>query len=103
MINFTTWGQFLYLDMVLILSVRSRFGNRKLSNPLGTSVFGFETLNDAEPDANTMEVNTPDEASNALESMSLEKVQKPQKEKPSGGAAGKFKKKDKKKKKNKNF
>ena len=48
-----------------------------------------------------MEVANPDEASEALESMSLEKSKKPQ-NKPSGGAAGKFKKKDKKKKK-KNF
>merc|ERR1719285_1048619 len=77
--------------------VRTRFGSRKLVNPLNTADFGFSTADEAET---VEEMETMDAAAANLESMSLaqESEAKP---KPSGGAVSKFKKKDKDKKKKK--
>jgi len=77
--------------------VRTRFGSRKLVNPLNTADFGFSTADEAEP---VEEMETMDAAAANLESMSLaqESEAKP---KPSGGAVSKFKKKDKDKRKKK--
>eukprot|EP00095_Tigriopus_kingsejongensis_P005197 maker-scaffold321_size207582-snap-gene-1.33 protein:Tk05197 transcript:maker-scaffold321_size207582-snap-gene-1.33-mRNA-1 annotation:"periodic tryptophan protein 1 homolog" len=76
-------------------SVRNRFGDRKLRNPLGVSEFGYPTLNEAEPD-------TAMDASQAMEAMAIEPdeiaVIQPA---PTGGAVGKFKKQKEKKKKKK--
>ena len=86
-------------------TVRRRFGNRKLVNPLGYSDFGFATANEAEPtEAANGSANGGAEAKmevveEALETMALAKPASS----VGGGAAGKFRKKEKKKKKNKNF
>ena len=84
------------------IPVRTRFGNRKLENPLGFSSFGFETANDAEVETMEEEVR----------SVSLQEVPvKREDHQPlgatgssnGGGAIKKFKKKEKKKNKKKEF
>jgi len=92
---------FKVLDIRENSQVRSRFGNRKLLNPLKTADFGFETADDAEP-GEDMET----EAAISLGSMSLAageiKTEDSSAVPVSGGAISKFKKKKKEKKK-KNF
>ena len=85
--------------------MRAHFGSRELKNPLGTSNFGFKTLQDAEPEGAMEEA-----ASAAMEGMELKdededevKVSVNAAGAKSTGATGKFRKKDKKKKKKKNF
>lgn len=76
--------------------MRSRFGKRKLSNPLGYATFPFSSVDDAEAAIKTedqeMKEDPSDAATEALEKMAV-----------TGGAAGKFKKKEKKKKGKKKF
>ncbi len=83
-------------------AVRSRFGSRKLANPLGFSEFGYKTADEAEPEAQNGE-EMEEDASEALESMAISKAGPAENVGSGGGAAGKFKKKDKKKKKKKQF
>jgi len=84
---------FKVMDLRELAPVRSVFGKRQLSNPLNTTEFGFATAEEAEP-AEDMDTVT-EAATNTLQSMSISP------EKPSGGAAAKFRKKDKDKKKKK--
>ncbi|TRY73816.1 hypothetical protein TCAL_02578 [Tigriopus californicus] len=91
------------LDIRESASVRHRFGERKLTNPLKTSNFGYSTINEAEPDPSPETTVDAEMASDALEAMALETesitvIQPPV---VSGGAVGKFKKKEKKKNKKK--
>jgi hypothetical protein len=86
------------LQEKLFFSVRTRFGRRRLQNPLGYASFGFETADDAEVE--TMEED--------VRAVSLRDQREPvqqlqQQQQGSGGAVGKFKKKDKKKKNKKQF
>ena len=81
------------LDIRESAAVRSRFGTRKLTNPLGFSAFGFDTANDAEPAAND------EEMTEQFADIKVEDSSSAKQDVPSGGAAGKFRKKDKKKKK----
>merc|ERR1711874_548458 len=83
---------FKVMDLRELAPVRL-FGKRQLSNPLNTTEFGFATAVEAEP-AEDMDTVT-EAATNTLQSMSISP------EKPSGGAAAKFRKKDKDKKKKK--
>merc|ERR1711994_910161 len=88
------------LDIREAASVRSRFGARKLTNPLGYSAFGYDTANEAEP-VNDEEmadqfadIKVNDEGAAAATSEPAASNQTTS----SGGAAGKFRKKEKKKK-----
>lgn len=73
-----------------------RFGQRKLSNPLGYASFPFSSVDDAEEAIKKgdqeMKDDLSDLAAEALQKMAV-----------TGGAVGKFKKKDKKKKGKKKF
>jgi len=84
------------LDIREAASVRSRFGSRKLTNPLGFSAFAYETANEAEP------VNDEEMAEQFAEIKVEDAASEPKQEASSsssgGGAAGKFRKKEKKKK-----
>jgi hypothetical protein len=90
----------LYFEARYILidffTVRSRFGNRKLENPLGFSSFGYETANDAE-------VETMEEDVKAVSLQDQPANPREQSESSSGGAIKKFKKKEKKKNNKKEF
>ena len=76
----------------------SRFGARKLTNPLGFSAFGYETANDAEPAAATADEEMADQMAN-IKVGGGGASGSTKSEASSGGAAGKFRKKEKKKKK----
>jgi len=84
-------------------AVRTRFGSRKLTNPLGYSSFGFETADDAEPVKD--EVDMTDQFADikveegGSESQTTKTESAAEGGASSGGAAGKFRKKEKKKKK----
>ncbi len=80
--------------------MRSRFGNRKLVNPLQYADFGYATANEAEEAPENMDV----EAAAAMKSMNIGQASGngAASSSISGGAAGKFRKKDKKKKKKQN-
>ncbi len=84
-------------------SVRARYGDRKLVNPLSTSDFGFETLNAAEADIEhddaEMEQQQEDDDDGAVGGAAAAAVAGAH---VNGGAAGKFRKKDKKKGNKKN-
>jgi hypothetical protein len=79
--------------------VKSHFGSRVLTNPLGASSFGHATIMDAEAS-----MAAEDEAGAAVEAMTLDEQGPSVSGSGGGGAAAKFRKKEKKKKKkNKNF
>jgi len=100
------------LDIRENSGVRSRFGSRKLTNPMGYSAFGYETANDAEPEggaaANTADEEMADqfaeikvkEEEGGEDSSSAKAAEQPSTSAADGGggAAGKFRKKEKKKK-----
>jgi len=84
-------------------TVRQRFGNRTLANPLNVTPFGYTTANEAEPD-NEMETEN---AVKVMENMSLDSKRSEKDNthsqhstKHSAGAAAKFKKEKTKRKKN---
>ena len=78
--------------------VRNQFGERKLTNPLGGADFGHSTINQAEANIKSEDMEVANEA---LDSLTLRTNEI--KSEISKGAAGKFQKKRKKKNKAKNF
>ena len=69
------------------VTVRARFGQRKLLNPLNIAEFGFTTADEAE-------VKTEDIEREVRESLRSMTLNEEKSKEVSGGAAGKFKKKN---------